>query len=225
MFEQFTPVLGRPVWVREDTSDMQVHADTFAARYHLPPEDFPVPARVLDLGSNVGYTVAHYQALWPDAEIVAVEMDEDCCQMIELNAPGARVLNHPVAGVAGWGNYNPNVRAEAYQFTPRDGILAADDPRRPVFALTMRETMRLAFGEQTVDFVKCDTESAEWGIFEHGEDWAPIVNSILVELHPDNDHPDDTRSLVATGIEALQALGFEARHHPPHPRAVWGWKP
>lgn len=87
----WTPQVGRYVALRETGSDRTVWADTFSGLYHVPP--VPIwPETVLDLGANIGLTTAHYRTLWPDAQIVAVEMDAACCA-IALAASGEH--RHP----------------------------------------------------------------------------------------------------------------------------------
>ncbi len=208
-----TPALGRAVYLREGTSDAQVWADTYSGLYHVPPYEID-PATVLDLGANIGLTAAHYAALWPDAEIVAVEMDSDCAELARLNAPTVTVNDHAVSADGGWGSYDPAVRAEAFRFEPgdRDGQLK--------MSLTLRQIIKRSFPGGCVDFAKMDIEGAEWGILAKPT-WAPLVCSLLVELHPVGDMPDDSDWLVSRAVDLLAAAGFEAKRFERHPRAVW----
>lgn len=237
MGSQWTADLGRSVELRDGTSDRQVWADTFTGRYHLPPADMPAPSTVLDLGANIGLTAAHYKTLWPEAEVVAVEMDEDCAEVARRNAPGVEVHVHAVAAQSGWGWYDASVLAEAFTFV-RDGdgpvepqgILGPqhgveDGRRRLVPAFTLRQTIRQRFCEHLVpddcllDFLKLDIEGEEWAILADPV-WAPFVRHLVVELHGDG----TSAELVADAVALLEAAGMQARHHPPHPQAVYAWR-
>lgn len=227
----YTPALGREVLLRTDTSDRQVWADTFTGLYHVPPPDMPTPRLVLDLGANIGLTTAHYKALWPDATVAAVEMDEGCCMMLAANEPDVYLGGFAVTGGTGrWGTYNPGLRAEAYTLRPIDDIDDRPEGWPLVMCCTMREVIRQAFGHElrslpTVDFCKMDIEGAEWGIFETADAWSLHVRHLLVELHPAlPHHTEDSPSLVKEAIDMLNAQGFNARHHERHPRAVYAWR-
>lgn len=213
---QWTPALGRRVALRPDTSDRQVWADTFTGLYHLPPDEMPAPRTVLDLGANIGLTAAHYQTLWPEATIMAVEMDADCCELIRMNAPGVGLGEYAVSAEGGIGVYNPNLRAESYAFESRDAETLLDN--RAVMSHTLRQIVLRAFGDGGVDFVKMDVEGEEWAIFEYG-DWAPLVRHLVAELHGGT-----SEALIARALLALERLGFQARQHPPHPQAVYAWR-
>lgn len=214
---QFTGPLGRAVYLRPGTSDRQVWADTFTGLYHVPPPPGPgrpAPTTVLDLGANIGLTAAHYARMWPSAQIVAVEMDDECCDMIDMNAPSVDLKMYAVSAHGGVGSYDPNGRAEAFAFStdPALGKLAP--------SYTLRQIIFRCFEGGHVDFVKMDIEGEEWAIFQTGG-WPELVGSLLVELHGEG----GSEHLVRVAIEELTSHGFEARHHPPHPQAVYARRP
>ncbi len=234
---QMTADLGRPVLLRRDTSDRQVWADTFTGRYHLPPDDMPAPSTVLDVGANIGLTAAHYRALWPTAQIVAVEMDADCADLARQNAPGVDIQCHAVSALGGWGWFNTTARAEAYTFVrggagriepqgilgPQHGMAA--EGRKLVDSFTLRQTIRRSFmvpDNGPLDFLKLDVEGEEWALFA-APSWADLVRHMVVELHALD--AATTAELVISAIDRLTAIGFEARHHPPHPQSVYAWRP
>lgn len=206
---QWTAAIGREVKLRTHTMDRQVWADTFTGLYHVPPLTIP-PCTVLDLGANIGLTAAHYQYMWPESKIVAIEMDSDCAALARENAPGVTVFEHAVSGVDDMGFYNPDVRSDSYAVGSPDGVL--------VITHTLSTTIDMA-GMDYVDFVKMDIEGTEWDVFADGS-WAADVGAILVELHGDG----GSRELVRRGVAALQALGFNASHYRRHPQAVWAWR-
>lgn len=223
----YTTALGRHVTVRtdDDSSDRQVWADTFTGLYHVPPEQAagaalalpgsPLwPLDVVDFGCNIGLTTAHYKALYPWARVTGIEMDAASWSLAVRNAPDARILHQAVGGQPGIGYYNPNLRAEAYALTdPRPGF-------RAVPVNTLDRTLE-SIDPAPANLVKLDVKGAEWDIFDAAADWRPLVQTLLVELHPANDLPDDSDTLVTEAVRRLTAGGYAAGHHPPHPRAVW----
>lgn len=203
MERRFTPALGREVFLREGNSDQEVWDATFVHQYHVPPVDIS-PKTVLDLGANIGLTAAHYKALWPEAHVVAVEMDEECADLILLNAPECEVHICAVSGEGDTGFYDSSLWSSNFAF--------GETGDKQVGSLTLTEIL----DGQPVDFVKMDVEGAEWDVLEHG-DWARHVKTLLVELHGER---SDT-VLRSLALFALERLGFTATHHKIHPRSVW----
>lgn len=223
---QWTPLLGRDVTLRPGTSDRQVWADTFTGLYHVPPDDMPAPRTVLDLGANVGLVAAHYHALWPEARIVGLELDEACVELARENAGrvvlggGAPVTfqHRAVSAAGGLGSYDPSGRAEAFAFVPSAGDLPPGHVC--VESVTLDRLVVECFGTAGVDFVKMDVEGEEWQLFANGRPWAHLVRHLLVELH--GDYPSEY--LVTSAVGWLTRLGFQARHHEAHPQAVYAWR-
>lgn len=197
-------------------------------KYHVPELDF-VPERIVDAGANIGLTAAHYAKLWPDAQIVAVEMDADNCEMIRRNAPTVEVKNYAVSATGGWGTYDPSDEAEAYSFRIRG-------PRgNAVSSYRLRQIIRCNFTEGAVDFLKLDIEGEEWAILNHDltaeRPWNPLVTSLLVELHERNalappsgpwpEGRDGPSPLLAAAVPLLEALGYQATPRLDHPASVF----
>lgn len=216
-----TPHLGHSVVLRVGTSDEQVWADTFTGRYHLPPEGMPAPATVLDLGANIGLVSAHYRNLWPQADVVAVEMDAENAAVAERNAQGVRVVHAAVSDRAGVTYYDDSGHSTiAY---------AVGAGNRRVMGQTLRKIILRSFaqdaegGVNIVDFVKMDIEGMEWRLFAK-PDWRALVRYLLIELHgvpvgliDGRDHAE----IVRLGIARLADVGFSARVHDWHPQSVF----
>src|SRR5438067_8510299 len=100
MITRYVEALGREVHLRPDTTDEQVFHETFVKRFPLPPEEIR-PATVLDLGCNIGLTVAHFERLWPNAGIIGVELDTENCVVARRNCQRARILNVAVSATSG----------------------------------------------------------------------------------------------------------------------------
>jgi FkbM family methyltransferase len=209
VIRRWVEALGREVVLRPGTTDEQVFYETFVKQFHVPPEEIQ-PKTVLDLGCNIGLTVAHYEVLWPRADIVGVDLDDENCEVSRRNCRRARIINAAVSGRSGLRMYSG---AEAWGFRL--------DPLgdRPVEARTLEE-LTGCFADD-VDFVKMDIEGAEWEVVAGPGSWPERVGSMLVEIH-------DTEGRRQEGIDEmmrfLRSKGFTCRPHDIHWSAVWAKK-
>ena len=204
------PLGGRSIAVRPSTSDVDTVWGVFARHYHLPPAEIGEPRLILDLGANIGLTMADYAVRYPRARVVGVELDEVNAELARRNvAPWADrclVENAAVWPTDGEAWYDPWPGGTAtYRATG-----AADGGTR-VRAISMASLV----GEHgPVDFVKMDVEGAEGELLRDGSEWAARVRAIKVELHG---------SYTRDACQAdLQRLGFEARVDPRHWACVEG---
>jgi FkbM family methyltransferase len=206
MTTRYAQQLGREVELRPGTTDEQIFHEAFVKQFHVPPEPIN-PATVLDLGCNIGLTVAHYEALWPDADIIGVDLDADNCVVARRNCRHARILNVAVSAASGRQTYSGE---EAWSFRL--------DPSgdRVVEGRTLDELTDLVGGR--ADFVKMDIEGAEWEVVQGPGDWPERVGSLLIEIH-------GTEGRRQAGIDEmagyLREKGFTCRKHEAHWCAIW----
>jgi len=206
MTTRYAEPLGREVELRPGTTDEQIFHEAFVKQFHVPPEKIS-PATVLDLGCNIGLTVAHFEALWPDADIIGVDLDADNCVVARRNCRRARILNVAVSAISGTQTYSGD---EAWSFRL--------DPSgdRAVEARTLDELTDLFGG--SADFVKMDIEGAEWEVVQTPGEWPERIGSLLIEIH-------GTEGRRQEGIDEmmghLRNKGFTCRKHEAHWSAVW----
>jgi FkbM family methyltransferase len=203
---RYVQTLGREVILRPGSTDELVFKDTFIKQFHVPPEEIDPPT-VLDLGCNIGLTVAHYEVLWPNAEIIGVELDSENCLVARRNCQRARIVNVAVAASSGRRNYSG---AEEWGFRV--------DPSgdRAVEACTLDQLIDL-FGDD-VDFVKMDIEGSEWEVVTSSGDWPERVGSLLIEVH---ERGNGKQAAVEEMMGYLRDRGFLCRKHEVHWSAIW----
>lgn len=217
MSVRYVEELGRSVLLRDGTSDEAVFRDTFQGRHHLPPHWMGYqPMTVLDLGCNIGLTVAHYAHLWPSARIVGVELNRDNARVARVNTQrlaGVEILQMGVAGERGVRRYRRDgVEEWAYRLEPtEEGVLVHCDTIAGFLTTTLRGL------EEQVDLVKMDIEGGEAEVLNSPGGWPLMIRHLLVEIHKPY--------TVEEAIADLERRGFEARPHEGHPSAVWAWRP
>lgn len=196
---------GHPVHLRPDTSDSRTAWETFITRYHLPPPEVdPGSAElILDLGANIGTTMADLAVRFPRACVVGVELDADNAELARRNVePWADRCVVVEAGV--WHEngevwYHRHGNASGYNVLPGGHELASGHSR----ALTIPAILKDYTNGAPVDYLKMDVEGSEQELLELNADWAPHVRCIKVETH--YGYPRER------AVEDLAKLGFEAR--------------
>lgn len=204
--EVYSEELGRPLWIRPGTSDVEGWKVIAEHRYHLPPARMPVPQTVLDLGANIGVTGAHFQHLWPDALVWMVEPNPDNLWLACRNAPRGIPLGVAVGAETGWGF----LQEEGH--SPDAYSLGAEG--RDVYVLALDRLVEIVGGFGGVDFCKMDIEGTEWDVLDQLDG----IKCLLVEFH---DEPRDYPDILQRGMAALSSRGWHVRHHLPHPAAVY----
>jgi FkbM family methyltransferase len=220
------PLHGAQVLLRPGTSDAAVVEATFADRYHLPPAHarLSVEPRILDLGSNIGLTVAHLAVLYPRARILGVEMDADNAKLALHNTEPWRD-RCKIVNAAAW-HSDGEVR---YRGTAGDEvgfhIVEGADPviGDSARAISMDKLVaELAGHNAPIDYLKLDIEGAEEQVLRINTSWTERVHSIKVELH-------DLHKPNAYGFDPcradLEALGFRTRVDDRHCATVIGVRP
>jgi FkbM family methyltransferase len=156
---------------------------------------------ILDLGSNVGYTIAYFKALYPSSRIIGAELDranyELCLKNIKKYS-NCRVFNIAIWKEDGSISYGgPDEQSYA--------IGTAMEKTRTVPSFTVQTLLALSKVKH-VHYLKMDIEGAEIPILRENPAWLDIVDAMRIEVH---EQPD---TQVADSIEEvctiLTARGF-----------------
>jgi FkbM family methyltransferase len=210
------------VLVRPSTSDVDTVWGTFAGGYHRPPREL---ARrqlelIVDLGANIGLTMADLAVRFPRARLVGVELDADNVFLARANLASWRDRCE-VVHAAAWTSDAEVLYAPLPGHTAGHRISGAG-PASPggtvrVPALSLATLLERRSPGRRVDYLKMDVEGAEGTLLRENVEWARRVACINVEVH----HP----YRVDECQRDLSALGFETRTDPRHRGCVIGVRP
>jgi len=172
-----------PLFVRGNTKDGVVLIDTFYNKYHMPPQSLKENAVIVDLGSNVGYTIAHFAYLYPKSKIYGVEMDYENFSLAKKNLDPLKEQCHLIQAAIwskdGFVNYEGETES---------GFKVIQDQSQgekitQVPAKNMN-TILESWGIEHIDFLKVDIEGAEKQLLENPEGWIDKVSLMKMEIHP-----------------------------------------
>jgi FkbM family methyltransferase len=196
--------------LRANSSDATVLSETLLGRHHLPPIPLADVQSALDLGANIGLTMAHLAALCPAAHIVGVELDpgnvalarknvERWCDRCEVVEAAVWYADEPL-------RYHIAHGAEC-------GAVLSPSGGKTAQGVSLNSLLN-RLGWDRVDFVKMDIEGAEREVLQWNTEWALRVRSIKVEAHDDYSREQCARD--------LRELGFRTVPDAHHPHAVSG---
>lgn len=190
---------GRPLLVRPGTGDPWIVRETMTYADCLPPGYLDDPRVILDLGANIGASMALLATRYPRARIIGVEPDPANAELCREN-------------IGPWSDRCELVQAAAWT---SDGTvrLSGDDVTAYTVAASGREvaalsiaTMLAANAGGEADFVKFDVEGAEVRLLTENTAWTHSVRCVSIEVHAPYS--------VTRCTTDLQALGFAVTSKP-----------
>ncbi len=204
---------GHALLCRPNTSDHGVLWDTFYHKYHLPPYKLGENANIVDLGSNVGYTMIHLASLYPDARIYGVEMDLENVSLAQKNLVSLNDRCKIMHAAVWFENTEISYAGgDANNFSIFNKI---DDTAKKSTGVTPAKTLDGIldeFGLTSVDYLKMDIEGAEKVVLEDPSRWINRIKSMKIEIHkPAN---------IDDCIEILKSYNFRCHKDNHHPSCI-----
>lgn len=211
---------GGTIHCRSGLSDLGVVYDTFCGCYHPPPDGIGEVRTILDLGSNIGLTVAHMAAVYPEARILGVELDAGNFELAQRNTSAygerCRILHAAVWHEAREVAY-AGARESGYAIVSGEG----NAQTTAVPGVTV-DALIEELGGGEIDYVKMDIEGAEKEVLANAGSWLPRVRSIKVEVHPEK---ASTLYTLGDCIDDLVRHGFDCAVDPRHHACIVGVRP
>jgi FkbM family methyltransferase len=149
---------GKAIYCRPGTTDWATFLSAFENQYHLPPEQCNQFSCIVDLGTNVGYTAAHFAYLYPQAQVIAIEMDSENYKVAKENVrPWKDRISLVHAAI--WNSdcevtYNSCLPQDAYKIqVNRSG--SYNEHTKTVSAISMNSLIR-RFNIERIDYSICE---------------------------------------------------------------------
>lgn len=208
---------GNPILCRPGTRDRSSLQDLLFHQTYLPPKTISRPKVIVDLGANVGYTVAHFASFYPSARIIGVELDAGNFLLAQENTRWCNdrvtLINAAIWSSDGYVNFDgPGEDAfHVVGSAVADQGIPSPAPTRRARSLTMA-TLIKDFDLKRIDYLKMDIEGGEAEVILAADpSWLAMVDAMKIELH-DVDYHDFDR--------ALSAYGFRCYPDSRHPSCI-----
>ncbi|MGH2870444.1 MAG: FkbM family methyltransferase [Solirubrobacteraceae bacterium] len=212
----------QPLYVRPGGTDWETVHGSLIRGYHRPPLELGRLGTILDLGVNIGVTVADFASHHPEARILGVELDGANVELARRNTAAWRDRVEILHGAA-WSEdgeigYGGDRGEWAYRVVPAMDERTAAQMIDRVPAFSMGTLIEHLEPDGLVDYAKMDIEGAERFVLAAAADdgWATRVRCISVEVHLPLD--------VAGCSAMLQRLGFRTVVDPSGIPAVVGYR-
>jgi FkbM family methyltransferase len=175
-------VRGCDLRVRTGTPDLGVAVSVFIKGEYESLQAENVE-RIVDAGANMGASTAYFARRFPDARIVAIEMEPENAALLRENVRGfANVSVVEAALDAEIGQTEIVDRGSSVGFTMAEAGAEGRATGQTVRRVTLDEVMR-EHGLERIDLLKVDVEGAEARIFARPGTWADVTGMLAVELH------------------------------------------
>jgi FkbM family methyltransferase len=196
-----------PFFFRHGASDVRVIRQIFLKEQYRELQGEKKVGRIIDCGANVGCSAVYFLSKYPDAELIAIEPDEDNCRLLRKNlepfGERARVLQAAI-----WSR-DQRLRIDRGQFG--DGKewsyqvrVCRDDEQADVSAIGL-ETIIKQFNWEQVDLLKIDVEGAELELFASGYvPWLSRTRNLAIELHGQDCEQVFLRAMTGYHCQAQQ---------------------
>lgn len=208
---------GAPIHLRPRSSDVEAIWGTYANAWYEPPPELAAGGalRIVELGTNIGASLAGLATRYPEARLLGVEPDPENVRLARRNLArfGDRCT---VVETAIWDEdaelvVDRSRREYALVVRPRE---PGDPPEWPtVHARSVGSVLADFDPGEPIDFMFVDIEGVEQRILESGDlGWTERVRILRVETEAEYGGEPQRCS------ELLTALGFRTRIEP----VPWG---
>jgi FkbM family methyltransferase len=184
------------------STDLNTAMEIFFCEVYRSPRPLGTDriCKVVDLGSNVGYSIVYFSRAFPQATIEAYEPHpghmRQISRHIAANGLESRVTLHAVA--AG----NRSCRMFLTDAENQSSLVSQEGPGR--FEVAVVDWLAAAAG-RPIDFLKMDVEGAEYEILFDARFANLEISNIVVEWHETPAHPTGDQEV----LDLMQRLGYQ----------------
>lgn len=155
--------------------------------------------KIIDCGSNIGLSIIFFKRMYPDAEIIAFEPDDDIFAISKHNLNQFGISDVKLFQKAVWTNDLPLVFSKLGSLS---GHIVQEKSENTIEI----QTVRLKdFLFQKIDFLKIDIEGPEYDILKDCGESLENVENIFVEYHSFSENPQ----MIGELLIILKNAGFK----------------
>ena len=155
--------------------------------------------KIIDCGSNIGLSIIFFKKMYPGAEIIAFEPDDDIYTISKYNLNQFGINDVKLFQKAVWINEEPLLFS-------KKGSLSGHIVKEKFENTIEIKTVRLKdFLCQKIDFLKIDIEGAEYDILKDCGESLKNVDNIFVEYHSFSEN----HQMIGELLIILKSAGFK----------------
>lgn len=170
-------------------------------------EDFEAPHRIIDGGTNIGLSLLFFKAIYPNAEVIGFEPNEDCYNVAmenitRNNLTGVTLIKAALSSETGRQTLFTSAEdSMASSLAPRAITEEMKENSVEVDAVALAEYL-----DKPVDFLKLDIEGSEAEVMNSVRDKLDAVQNIFCEYHFGK---GNTGNNLRDIIDVLDDTGFD----------------
>lgn len=180
VFDRF--ICGRNIYIRWDSSDVNVYFHTFIEHDYSLPYTIDKPQFIIDAGANIGLTALLFNQQYPLAKILAIEPENSNFKILLKNTESIRSIIPLQKGL--WSKdvnlVIKNPENEKWSFITNE---VENNEPHDIIGISVDSLLK-EFEIETIDIFKIDIEGAEKEIFSKNiENWIKKTKWIVIEIH------------------------------------------
>jgi len=140
-------------------------------------QELPAKPFIIDCGANIGLSVIYMKSLYPDAEIMAFEPDEQNFKLLEKNVRSFGLTAVTLKKEAVW------VEEGKMFFSERGSTDSKIIENKSPDAVSVDAIRLKNIINRRIDFLKIDIEGAEYAVLTDIQDSLHFVQNLFVEYH------------------------------------------
>jgi FkbM family methyltransferase len=140
-------------------------------------QTLPSQPYIIDCGANIGLSIIYMKRLYPEAEILAFEPDEQNFKLLQKNVESFELKNITLRQEAVW---SANTML---QFVGDGSMSSRIDNHAEKNYISVKAIRLKDFLNRKVDFLKIDIEGAEYEVIKDAKDGLHFVKNLFLEYH------------------------------------------
>ncbi len=214
--KRFTPMqaklMGRTVHVHDNASYNLCLQELFEEEMYKFKAKNNKPY-IIDCGANLGMSVLYFKQLYPEAEVLAFEADDEIFKYLEKNVASFDLKDVTLVNKAVWD------KEETLSFLAEGGAggRVGDEGGNHVYKKVPAIRLREFLYSRKVDFLKIDIEGAEYRVLKDCADLIKDIDNLFIEYHSMPNEPQTLHEILQMVADAgfrYQIKGAFAAEHP-----------